>query len=225
MYRIRPIRNLFQPTISLFQLQKAETVTNIAQSYFLTWFLTFLILVTGSYFGIGAESISGLVVSQSSTIFESSKLFFLIGRIVLSFLYPILFVFLGAWFFSLIFRFPYKKAVAIQFSIFILHLVEKGITYVIYVLFDLNQVSNPFSFGVLSQLYIEIPYWNHFFASITLFQIVFIGILYFLLRQIVDKPKLLVFFTVLFFYLVLWSLTALLANLEISEVLKGGLLP
>ncbi|QDP41247.1 hypothetical protein [Radiobacillus deserti] len=224
MYRIKPFRNLFHPSITLFQLQKAEVVTHMWRSYALTWFLTFLLFLTSSYFGIGTESISGLVVSQSSETFETSKLFFLIGRIVLSILYPALFIFLGAWLFSFILHFPYKKAVAIQFSVFMLTLVEKGITYLTYVLFDLNQVSNPFSFGVISQLYIEIPYWNHFFASITIFQLFLLGILYYVLSQFTTKSKRVVFISVLLFFVLLWVFTALMATIEISGLIEGGIL-
>jgi hypothetical protein len=223
IYQMRVLKGLFQPGTSLYQLQKAEAVSGISFKLICLYLLCFINYAVSTYFGIGTETYSGLITERTNEEFEAGKLLLLGGRLVSSLLYTTLFIWFAAFIFWLILDVAYIKAVVVQMIVFAIHFVEQTITSLVFVLFDLNQASNPFSFSVISQYFISNEYWNHFFGAITLFHFVAITFLYYYLKNLTEKNKYITLTIILLFYLFTWLLTALMAYIEVPILLRSWL--
>lgn len=220
IYQMHVLKGLLRPEVSLYQLQNAEAVKGIGLKLFLLYLLCLISFSASTYFGVGTETYSGAITDLTKEEFETGKLFLLGGRLVSSLLYTTIFIWFAGFIFWLFLEISYIKAVAVQIIVFTIHLVENALTSIVFVLFDLNQVSNPFSFGVISQYLFIDEFWNHFFGAITLFHIAAIAVLYYYLKNLTEKNKFVTFAIILLFYLATWSITALLAYIEIPVLVK-----
>jgi hypothetical protein len=217
------LKGLFQPRTSLYQLQKAEVVTGVGLKLLLLYLFCLISFATSTYFGIGTESYSGNITDRTKEEFEAGKLLLLGGRLASSFLYTTLFIWFAAFIFWLILEVSYLKAIVVQMIVLAVHLFEQAITLPVLVLFDLNQTSNPFSFGVISQYLINNEFWQHFFGAITLFHFVSITVLFFYLKNLTDRNKYVTLTVIILFYLIIWLVTALMAYIEVPVLLRRWL--
>lgn len=222
-YQMQVLKGLLRPETSLYQLQKAERVTGIGFKLILLYLFSFIIFAASTYFGIGTESYSGTITDRTKEEFEAGKLLLLGGRLVSSLFYTSLFIWFAAFIFWLSLDVFYIKAVAVQIIVFAVHLVENSITSLVFVLFDLNHASNPFSFGVISQYFIRNEFWNHFFSAITLFHIAAITILYYYLKNLTKRNKFITLTVILLVYLFTWLYTALMAYIEVPILFRRWL--
>ncbi|MBZ5753298.1 hypothetical protein [Metabacillus rhizolycopersici] len=220
IYRMHVVKGLFQPETSLYQLQKAEAFSGIGLKLILLYLLSFIIFAASTYFGIGTETYSGTITERTNEEFEAGKLLLLGGRLVLSLLDTTLFIWFAAFVFWLCLNVDYIKAVIVQMIVFSIYLAEQAITSLVLVLFDLNQASNPFSFGVISQYFIRNEYWNHFFGAMTLFQFAAISLLYYYLKNLTGRNKYLTLTVILVVYVITWLFTALTAYIEVPVLLR-----
>lgn len=215
IYQTQLFKGLFKPQISLYQLQKAEAVKKVVPKLLFLYLISLTIFAISTYFGIGTETYSGNI-QNSSEKYESGKLLLLAGRLVASLIYPTLFIWFAALFFWLALDIPYFKIVIVQMFTLTLLLVGQLITLPVLVLLDLNHVSNPFSFGVVSQYVIDHEYWTSFFGSITLFHFVAILVQYNYFRFLSEKNRFVIMIFIILFYLLLWFFEGLLAFIKIS---------
>lgn len=220
LYKMKVLKGLFQPGTTLYQLQRAEVMTGVIPKLLLLYLVTFIIFAVSTYFGIGAETYSGTITDQTKAEFEAGKLLLFGGKLASSVLYTTLFIWLAALFFWIMLEISYIKAVIVQMFVFTVHLFEQAITVPILVFFDLNQVSNPFSFGVISQYLFENEFWQHFFGAITLFHFLAISVLFYYLKNLSERNKYGTFTVIVLFYLIIWMLTALLAYVEVPVIVR-----
>ncbi|MBO1511805.1 hypothetical protein [Metabacillus bambusae] len=219
-YEMKILKGLFQPGTSLYQLQRAETMTGVIPKLLLLYLVALISIAVSTYFGIGAETYSGTITEQNKAEFEAGKLLVFGGKLASSVLYTTLFIWLAALFFWIMLDISYLKAVIVQMFVFTIHLFEQAITVPILVLFDLNQVSNPFSFGVISQYLFKNEFWQHFFGSITLFHFLAISVLFYYLKNLSDRNKFGTLTVIVLFYLIIWMLTALMAYVEVPVIVR-----
>lgn len=215
IYQTQLFKGLFKPQISLYQLQKAEAVKKVVPKLLLLYVVSLIIFAISTYFGIGTETYSGNI-QDSSGKYESGKLLLLAGRLVAGFIYPTLFIWFAALFFWLALDIPYVKVVIVQMFTLTLLLIGQVVTLPVLVLLDLSHVSNPFSFGVVSQYVIDHDYWTNLFGSITLFHFIAIAVQYYYFRFLSEKNRFVILTFVVMFYLLLWFLEGLLAFIKIT---------
>lgn len=220
IYETSILNGIFRPHVSLYQLQKAETTNGSGWRIAVLYLLSLLIFAASTYFGIGTETYSGTITSYSKEDFETGKGILLAGKLVSSLLYTTLLLWFSALVYWVVLDVSYEKAVIVQLFIFTIHLIEKVITYPVFVMFNLNQVSNPFSLGVIAQQIFTHGFWNQFFGSITLFQIAAIVFLQFYLSRLTDKNKYLTFLTIILFYLLSWLSHAFMADIEVPVLVR-----
>lgn len=219
-YEMKVLSGLFRPGTSLYQLQRAEAMTGVIPKLLLLYLVALISFAVSTYFGIGAETYSVTITDQTKAEFEAGKLLLFGGKLASSVLYTTLFIWLGALFFWIMLEISYIKAVIIQMFVFTVHLFEQAITVPILVFFDLNQVSNPFSFGVISQYLFKNEFWQHFFGAITLFHFLAISVHFYYLKNLSDKNKYGTLTVIVLFYLMIWMLTALMAYVEIPVIVR-----
>ncbi|WP_078431821.1 hypothetical protein [Metabacillus halosaccharovorans] len=215
IYQTQLFKGLTKPRISLYQLQKAEAVKKVVLKILLLYLACFIIFAISTYFGIGTETYSENI-SDSIGKYEAGKLLLLAGKLISSLLYPTLFIWFTALFFWIALDIPYLKAVIVQMFALTVLLSGQLLTIPVLVLLDLNHVSNPFSFGVISQYVMDHEYWTNFFGAITVFHFVAIWVQYYYFRFLSEKNRFYTLSIVILFYLIVWLLEGLLAFLKIS---------
>jgi len=220
IYETSILKGIFRPQVSLYQLQKAETTAGSGWRVVFLYLLSALIFVTSGYFGIGTETYSGGITDFSKDEFETGKVLLLAGRLISSLLYATLLLWFPAFVYWVTLEISYKKAVIVQMFVFSIHLIEKAMTYPVLVFFNLNQVSNPFSLGVIAQYLFKHEFLIHFFGSITLFQLAAITLLTFYLVRLADKNKYLTLLIIVLFYLLSWLLHAFMAYIEVPVLVR-----
>lgn len=214
-YQTQLFKGLFKPQISLYQLQKAETVKKVALKMLFLYLACLIISAISTYFGIGTETYSGNI-HDTSEKYEAGKLLLLAGKLVTSLFYPTLFIWFSALFFWIVLDIPYAKVVIVQMFALTVLLVGQLLTIPVLVLLDLNHVSNPFSLGVISQYVIDHEYWTNFFGSITLFHLIAIFVQFYYFRFLSEKHTFVILTYVVLFYVIVWLLEGLLAFIKIS---------
>ncbi|UGB30492.1 hypothetical protein [Metabacillus sp. B2-18] len=214
-YHLNIVKGLFRPQISLYQLQKAEAIKGVFPKLILLYVLCLITYATSTYFGIGTETYSGNITNYTLEEYESGKLLLLGGKLISSILYPTLFIWFASIFFWIFLEIPYIKVVIVQSFGFAFLLLGQIVTMPVLVLLDLNLISNPFSFGVLSQYAFEHEYWNSFFGSITLFHLVALILQYYYLASLSEKNRYVALTLLILFYLITWLLTGLMAFIKI----------
>jgi hypothetical protein len=217
---MKVLKGLFQPGTTLYQLQRAEAITGVIPKLLLLYLVALISFAVSTFFGIGAETYSGSITDQTKAEFEAGKLLLFGGKLASSVLYTTLFIWLGALFFWIMLEISYIKAVIVQMFVFTVHLFEQAITVPILVFFDLNQVSNPFSFGVISQYLFKNEFWQHFFGGITLFHFLAISVLFYYLKNLSERNKYGTVTVIVLFYLILWMLSALLSYVEVPVIVR-----
>lgn len=220
IYETSILKGIFRPQVSLYQLQKAETTAGSGWRVVFLYLLSALIFFTSGYFGIGTETYSGGITDFSKDEFEAGKVFLLAGKLISSLLYTTLLFWFPAFIYWVTLEVSYKKALIVQMFVFSIHLIEKAMTYPVLVFFNLNQVSNPFSLGVIAQYLFKHEFWIHFFGSITLFQLAAITLLTFYLVRLADRNKYLTLLIIVLFYLLSWLLHAFMAYIEVPVLVR-----
>lgn len=223
LYHTQILKGIFRPQFTLYQLQKAETTTGIGRRITLLYFLSLLLFAASTYFGIGTETFSGFITERTEDEFEASKIFLLGGKLVFSLLQTSFYLWFLALIFWLFLDIPYSKGIIVQLFILTIHLIEKLITYPILILLNLNQSSNPFSLGVISQYLIKNEYWIHFFGSITLFQVLAITMLFYYLSKLTEKKNIQTLIIVISVYLLIWLFQAFVMYIEVPILLRKWL--
>ncbi|KKI93170.1 hypothetical protein WQ54_04755 [Bacillus sp. SA1-12] len=223
LYQMKLFKGLFQPGTSLYQLQKAEALSGLAPRLLSVYLLSLLFFAISTYYGIGTESYSGAITDSTIAEYEAGKLLLLGGELASSLLYTTLFIWFIAFIFWLMLDISYMKAVIVQMFVFVIHLVGQAITIPVLVFFDLNQLSNPLSFGVIGQYIIDHDFWQHVFGAITLFDLLAISYLYYYLKNLTEKNKYGTLILIVFVYVFIWIITAFMSFLEIPVLVRGWL--
>lgn len=215
-FRIQPLKGIYRPVNYRYQLHTAEAFTGYKRYAVLLVFLSLCMYAIGAALGIGTESLSKELTSLSYGEYEARKQLFFVGRLLLGLLIPCLFLFLGALYYWSFLDIPYQKLVIIQMTVFCVFLLEKAIQIPMFVLWHIDAISNPFSFGIIAQYITNKEFIIHFFSKITVFQIVMMSITNYYLCQLTDQSKKVVTSIVIFFFVFCWIISSLLSYIKIG---------
>lgn len=216
IYQVQLLNGLLHPNGNSHRLKQAEEVVRFGPKLFLLYVLSIIIFGMSAYFGIGSESISGEVTKLSEAAFESRKLLVVAGELIAGLLFPSIFLFLASLIYWIVTDIDYMRIVIVQMIIFVIALVEKAVSIPLFVLMDIDQSSNPFSLGVISQYLISNDFFNLFFGEITLFQVMIILFQYYYLRKLSETNKYLIMLAIALFYIASWFAAALLSYIKVS---------
>ncbi|AOH52994.1 hypothetical protein ABE28_001320 [Peribacillus muralis] len=216
VYQVRLLKGIFEPYRSRYQLQNAEGVTRLGSKLLLLYFLSLLVYAVGGYFGIGSESFSKQITTMSVDEFEAGKLLIMGGNMLAGLLYPSLYILLSSLYFWIVADVPYIKVVIVQMILFCLQILEKVLLIPFFILLDIGNDANPFSFGVISQHFLRNDYFIHVFSEITIFQFLIIFLQFYYIRGLSDRNKYLIFLMIGLFYLATWFAKAFLAYIHVG---------
>ncbi|CAH0347213.1 hypothetical protein [Bacillus sp. CECT 9360] len=216
IYQVRLLNGLFHPNGNSYRLKQAEEVVRFGPNLLVLYVLSIIIFGISAYFGIGSESISGEVTKLNEAAFESGKLLVIAGELIAGLLFPSIFLFLSSVIFWIFTDTNYLRIVIVQMIVFVIALFEKAVSIPLFVLMDINQSSNPFSLGVISQHLISNEFFIRFFGEITLFQLVIILFQYYYLRKLSETNKYLIMLAIGLFYIASWFAAALLSYIKVS---------
>ncbi|MDQ0221285.1 hypothetical protein ELQ35_17800 [Peribacillus cavernae] len=216
IYRVQLLNGTFRPSASRYRLKQAEEVVRFGPKLLLLYLLSLVIFGISAYLGIGSESISKEVAGLNASEFESKRLLVFAGKLLSGILFPSIFLFMSSLLFWIFTDIEYRRIVIVQMFVFVVALFEKAVAIPFLVLMDLDQDSNPFSFGVISQHYISNDFFIHFFGAITIFQLVIICLQYYYLRYLADTNRFLILLAIGLFYIVSWFAQAFLSYIKVS---------
>lgn len=215
-YRVQLVNGIFQPSASRYRLTQAEEVVRFGPNLLLLYVLGIIIFGISAYFGIGSESVSKEVTDVNGAAFETKKLLVMAGELVAGVLFTSIFLFLASLFFWIFTDTDYIRNVIVQMFAFVIALFEKAFSIPFFVLMDINQDSNPFSLGVISQYAISSEFFVRFFGEITIFQLAAICLQYFYLKNLSESNKYLILLAIVLFYLASWFVQAFLSYIKVS---------
>ena len=186
-YQVQILKGLFQPRTNRYQLEQAEGITRFGTKLLVLYLFSAIIFLLGAYYGIGSESMSKEITKLGESEYEAGKLLVIAGKLLAGLLYPTFYIVLAAVVFWVVLDIPFKKVAVVQMIAFALHLLEKVVYIPVPLQMDLNQSTNPFSLGVISQYILSNEYFIRFFGEISLFQMVIIGIIYYFYESLLRK--------------------------------------
>lgn len=211
IYQTRILKAWLHPQRNFIQLANSEIIRGMnARIIGLVLVSGFVFFLSG-WFGIGTHVLSPALVESSKAEFASLKSFFLVGRIVLGFIYAGLIITLPSLCFWTFSHVEYSKLVVMQIITLPILLLEQLTFVFLAVSFDLPWYSSPLSLGVIAQYVISNKYIIYLFGTISFFKIWVMRIQYYGLRELSKLSRLPAFLMVLLLNLVAWCLTAALA--------------
>ena len=216
IYQAKLVKGLLSPERNRYHLHEAEAITHFKGKLVLLYLLSILIFGFYGFLGIGSESFSKELLNLGTSEFAMGKILILVGNLVAGLVYPTVHLFLIALFLWAVTDIDYVKLLIVQMIVFILQLLEKVLLMPFLIFLQLNQDSNPFSLGVISQYLTSNEYVIHFMGEITLFQVLVIAVQYYYLKKFTERNKYMVLLVVILSYLILWLVKALLAYIKVG---------
>jgi hypothetical protein len=219
IYRVQLFRGLKEPYIIGHQLTKSEKIEGTWKYTIILTLASLLIYSISAYLGIGNETLSNQIYQLTSSEFEASKLLFAAGQVLIGVLGTILFIFLPAFVFWVFSDTDYIKLVNIQLIITTIILLEKAISIPFHFYLGLDQVSLPFSLGVIAQYVTDNRFIILALAQITFFQIWALTLQYTYVKSILDRSNKVVLAIVITTNLFIWLAIALYSYIDFEKIL------
>lgn len=171
MYRLN-ILGLFRSIDNhLNGIKEAEKVSNLWKSIIALVGISILLYGCMGALGIGSNLILDGALAFSPAQYESSKFWFMIGRIIYGAIYAVLVVFVPAAIFNKFFGIEFRKLVIMQSVVLAVVLVERLTWIPLVLLGGLDWYVSPFSFGIIASLLTKKSWLITFFGIISIFQL------------------------------------------------------
>lgn len=219
IYRVQLFRGLKEPYIIGHQLTKAEKIEGTWKYTIILTFVSLLIYSISAYLGIGSENLSKQIYELTTSEYEAIKLLFAVGQVIIGVIGTIIFIFFPALVFWLFSDNDYIKLVNIQLIITTVHLLEKAISIPFHYYLGLDQVSLPFSLGVIAQYVTDYRFIILFLAQISIFQIWILILQYTYVKAIMNRNNKIVLSIVLGTNIFIWLVLALYSYVEFEKTL------
>ncbi|RLQ96845.1 hypothetical protein [Falsibacillus albus] len=216
VYQLRFFKGLRHPNDQFHQLEKAETIYDLRLRFFLLFAASVLIFAVISMFGLGTNEISGEVNILTNSQFEWEKFLFLLGRILLGFIFPALYLYLMSLWFWIWTDADYRKLMVVHSFVLMILLTEQVIHTIFVVWLGLGWFSSPLSLGVIAQS-LDFPKWLiAFLGCITVFKIWALTLQYIGIRKLARTNRAVTILLVLSIHLIYWAIAATLAFFELK---------
>lgn len=210
-FRVNPLKGIYKKENYCHQLGEAEALHGYRRTIVLLLLLSACIYAVSAAFGMGTELLSKEMTSISGGELEAKKQLFLLGRVVLGLLVAIFFLFGSALYFWSFLNLPYQQLVIIQLSVFSVFLLEKLIQIPLFLMMDINAISNPLSLGIVAQYVTDKELIIQFFSKITIFQIWMMTLLCYYLQRLSEQRNKVIVILVVGFFLFYWIFSSLLS--------------
>lgn len=219
-YRVHLFKILFSMEDDLFRIRKAERIQNLWKVNVLLILSAIVVYGWMAFLGLGSEDISSIAVSLTQPAYETSKLWFIIGRAVYALLFAAFILFVPSFLLYLLTGISYKKLVIMQQVILAVLLFERLLWIPLVIFVGLNWQVSPLSFGIIASYITETPWIIYFFGAITLFQLWSIWFQAKFISTLSDMRKRLIWLNVILLHFLGWCLVALAAYTD-SYILSG----
>ncbi|MFD1609313.1 hypothetical protein [Oceanobacillus luteolus] len=192
----------------IFRIKRAEKITNLWKTSLLLILASALIYGWMAYLGIGSTFLSSSMAYLSSGEYETSKLWFLLGRVVYGASFAAAVLFVPSMIYQLITGIPYQKLIIMQQIVLSVLLLERLIWIPIAIFIGLDWYVSPLSFGVIASYIFEIEWFIYFFGAITLFQLWTIWFQFRFLHAMSENEKRTIWIFIILLHLLGWVLAA-----------------
>ncbi|WP_067730363.1 hypothetical protein [Oceanobacillus damuensis] len=219
-YRIHLFRILTSMEDNLFRIKKTERIQNLWKVSIILALTSVIVYLLMAFLGLGSEGISSNAVSLSQPAYETSKLWFVLGRMLYALLFAAFILFVPSLLFYLLTGIPYKKLVIMQQVVLAVMLVERVLWIPLVIFAGLNWQVSPISFGIIASYITETPWIIYFFGAITLFQLWIIWFQVKYLSTFSEMKKYVIWINVVLLHFLGWCLAALTAFTD-SYILGG----
>jgi len=170
-YRVQLFKFFSAMGDHIFRIKRSEKVTNLWKTSIILIITTALIYGWMAYLGIGSTILSSGAMQLSEAAYESSKFWFMIGRVLYGVLFALVILFVPSLLFYLLTEIPYQKLVIMQQVVLAVMLLERLIWIPLVVFVGLDWYTSPLSLGIIASYLIEMDWFIYFFGAISLFQI------------------------------------------------------
>ena len=219
-YRVHLFRLLFSMEDDLFRIKKAERIEQLWKVNVVLIVAAIAIYFWMAFLGLGTERISGIAVTLSDTAYETSKLWFILGRALYAILFAAFILFFPSLLFYLLTGIPYQKLVIMQQVVLVVMLMERLLWIPLVIFVGLNWQVSPLSLGIIASYITEIPWVILFFGAITLFQLWIIWFQVKYISAFSEMKQYVIAMNVILLHFLGWCLTALIAMGD-SYILGG----
>lgn len=213
MYQFRVFQFLMSTDKQIYRLKNAEKVNHFWK--LVSIFIVASMIVYGclGYVGIGSDMLLDKSFTFTSDIYESSKFWFMIGKILLGLLFASYILFGPSALFSWMTNIPYKKLMVMQLIVLFMLLLERVMWFFLNLTIGLDWYVSPLSFGIIASVLTTKSWMIIFFGTISLFQLWIIWFqTKFILHFLENEGKVAIWFTIILFHLVEWIIVALLTS-------------
>lgn len=211
IYRVQLFKFFSAMGDHTYRIKKAEKITNIWKTSILLILATAVIYGWMAYLGIGANLISSTAPLLSAVEYESSKLWFMLGRIVYGIVFAAIILFIPSLLFYALTEIPYQKIVIMQQVTLSIILLERVIWVPLAVFVGLDWYTSPLSMGIIASYLIEVEWFIYFFGAISLFQIWIIGFQFQFLHRLSNVKRSRLIIVVILMHVLGWAIAATLA--------------
>ncbi|WP_087975099.1 hypothetical protein [Oceanobacillus rekensis] len=219
-YRVHLFKLLFSMEDDLFRIRKAERIQNLWKVNILLVLSAIAVYLWMAFLGLGSEGISSVAVSLTQPAYETSKLWFIIGRLIYAMLFASFILFIPSFLFYLLTGISYKKLIIMQQVVLAVLLLERILWIPLIIFAGLNWQVSPLSFGIIASYITEIPWIIYFFGAVTLFQLWSIWFQVKFISTFTEMKKQFIWLNVILLHFLGWCLVALAAYTD-SYILSG----
>jgi hypothetical protein len=221
MHEVQLIEGIFQPKAHFLKLKEAEG------SKGLWWRIVLLTAASGCLFffmtvlGLGMEDLMANHPSVPLKKLEMMKMLFAAGYVVQGICAPLAFIAFSSLLYKAVFReIPFYQLMTIQFYTAVIFFVEKVLFFPFRYFLGFNEVSSPFSLGMMAQLWTDQPFVIHLMNGLSIFFIW--GIIYQIFSLIIlsSRPRKMVVPVVIFVNVFILLIAALLTTINIDTLLS-----
>lgn len=213
-YRANPFKMLLSIDDHLYRIETAERVRNVWKVSGILVLLSMVIYVWMAYFGIGSELVTRGAVHADLVEYESSKLWFVVGRAIYGVILTAFVLFIPSLFYYLITEIPFQKLIIMQQVVFLVMLAERVIWIPIAIFAGLDWYVSPMSFGIIVSYLTSKSWIIYFFGAISLVQLWIIWFQIKYLSEWSTLTKRWLAFNVIAFHVVCWALVAFLSFMD-----------
>jgi hypothetical protein len=171
---IQTFRGFFQSKsyIHKVTVQEKILVKPIIMKLSLLVLLSIVLSISLGTLGYGSEGISRQITQQSNEYIASLQFFHATGLVLKGMFYPILYLLLAVTLSSFLFK-DIRVGVLVHIHLYFIAFIvlNQAVQLVLFYFWGLPAISSPFSLGILSQIYVEQSFFNHFLSYINLFYI------------------------------------------------------
>lgn len=210
MYNLNVFRFLFSIDYSINRLKEAEKIKKLWKVSSLLILASIVIYGWMAYLGVGSNIILSSGRKFSPDVYESSKFWFIIGRMMFGALYAIFILFIPALIFKWLTNIEFSRLLTMQLVVLLVALVERLTWIPIVVLAGLDIHVSPFSFGIIASYVTSQAWLIYFFGAISIFQLWIIWFQVKLINSFIDVKKVLIWISVIVLHIVGWWLIAII---------------